>query len=164
MKKFINYKLIVLFILVFSSYQLQAQNEWDGDNAIGRFTFCDNWFANTCPATWNSTTDLIIQLKNNGAQTTMFLDYGAWRDINNLIYSATYTSSVTQFDADGPFLGENGLNFYGKIENNVFNRIILKLRTRFGTIMIPTFETKPMISNAKIKSEMERINNIDSAM
>lgn len=117
MKKFINYKLIVLFILVFSSYQLQAQNEWDGDNAIGRFTFCDNWFANTCPATWNSTTDLIIQLKNNGAQTTMFLDYGAWRDINNLIYSATYTSSVTQFDADGPFLGENGLNFYGKIEN-----------------------------------------------
>lgn len=117
MTKYINYKLIVSLLLVFGSFQMQAQNEWDGDNAIGRFTFCDNWFANTCPGVWNATTDLIIQLKNNGSQTTMFLDYGAWRDINNLIYSATYTSSVTQFDADGPVFNENGLNFYGKIEN-----------------------------------------------
>ncbi len=117
MKKYINCKLIVSLLLVFGSFQLQAQNNWDGDNAIGRFTFCDNWFANACPGTWNSTTDLNIQIKNNGSQTTMYLDYGGWRDINNLTYFATYTSSVTQFDADGPLFNENGLNFYGKIEN-----------------------------------------------
>ena len=119
MKKFINYKLIILFILVFSLQQTQAQNNWDGDNATGRFNtpFCDNWFGDVCPATWNSTTDLNVQFKNNGLQTTMYLDYGTWKDINSLTYFATYTSSVTQFDADGPIGSENGLNFYGKIEN-----------------------------------------------
>ncbi len=117
MIKYINCKLIVLASLVFGSIQMQAQNNWDGDNPIGRFTNCNNWFADACPVTWNSTTDLNIQVKNNVSQVTMFLDYGAWRDINNLTYAATYTTSVTQFDADGPFLGENGLNFYGKIEN-----------------------------------------------
>ena len=117
MIKYINCKLIVLLLLVFGSIQMQAQNDWDGDNAIGRFTFCDNWFANACPVTWNSTTNLTIQFKNNGFQTTMFLDYGAWIDINNLVYSPTYATSVLQFDADGPVFNENGINFYGKIEN-----------------------------------------------
>ena len=32
------------------------------------------------------------------------------------------------------------IGIYGKVENKVFERIILKLRTRFGTIMIATFE------------------------
>ena len=117
MKKFINYKLIVLFIFVFGSYQLQGQNNWDGDEALGEFILCNNWFANACPVTWNSTTDLNIQFKN-GPQTTMYLNYGGWIDINNLTYFGTYTPSVTQFDADGGFLTENGINFYGKIVNN----------------------------------------------
>jgi hypothetical protein len=117
MTKYLNCKLIVLIVLFFSLQKTQAQNNWDGDNPIGRFTNCNNWFADTCPAVWNSTTDLSIQLKNNGSQTTMYLDYGSWIDINNLTYSATYTSSVTQFDADGPVFNENGINFYGKIEN-----------------------------------------------
>ncbi|MBK8600715.1 MAG: hypothetical protein IPN80_09365, partial [Flavobacterium sp.] len=117
MIKYINCKLIVWAALVFASIQMQAQNNWDGDNPLGNFSFCNNWFADACPPTWNSTTDLNIQVKNNGSQTTMYLDYGAWRDINSLIYAPTYTSSVTQFDADGPVFNENGLNFYGKIEN-----------------------------------------------
>ena len=32
------------------------------------------------------------------------------------------------------------IGIYGKIENNVFNKIVLKLRTRFGTIMVATAE------------------------
>jgi autotransporter-associated beta strand protein len=116
MIKYINCKLFVLLLLVFGSLQLNAQNNWDGDNALGEFGLCNNWFGDVCPVTWNSTTDLNIRLKN-GPQTTMYLNYGAWRDINNLTYFATYTSSVTQFDADGPLFNENGLNFYGKIEN-----------------------------------------------
>lgn len=104
-------------MLLFGLQKMQAQNNWDGDDALGEFGLCTNWFGNVCPGTWNSTTDLNIQLKNSGLQTTMYLNYGAWRDINNLTYFATYTSSVTQFDADGPVFNENGLNFYGKIEN-----------------------------------------------
>ncbi|WP_309640133.1 hypothetical protein [Flavobacterium sp.] len=123
MIKYLNCKLIVIIVFLLSLQNTQAQNNWDGDNAIGNFggmlfpTYCDNWFGNLCPATWNSTTDLNIQFKNNILQTTMYLDYGTWKDINNLTYYATYTSSVTQFDADGPIGSENGLNFYGKIEN-----------------------------------------------
>ena len=117
MKNYINCKLIVRIILVFGSFQMHAQNDWDGDNPVGEFIFCNNWFGDVCPVTWNSTTDLNIRLKNNPAQTTMYLNFGTWKDINNLTYFATYTSSVTQFDADGPVGNENGLNFYGKIEN-----------------------------------------------
>lgn len=111
-------KLVYIVVLYFALLNTQAQNNWDGDNPLGNFSFCNNWFADACPPTWNSTTDLNIQFKNSVFQTTMFLDYGAWRDINNLTYFGTYTSSVTQFDADGPLFNENGLNFYGKIENN----------------------------------------------
>ncbi len=131
-----HFQLIVALMLFVFLQNVHAQNNWDGDNPIGRFTNCNNWFADACPVTWNSTTDLNIQLKNNGSQTTMFLDYGGWRDINNLTYFATYTSSVTQFDADGPVFNENGLNFYGKIENyspnltQVFN---LPFRGRNGS-------------------------------
>ncbi|MBL0012978.1 MAG: autotransporter-associated beta strand repeat-containing protein [Flavobacterium sp.] len=117
MKNYINCKLIVGIILVLGSFQMQAQNNWDGDNPLGEFQLCNNWFADACPVTWNSTTDLNIQVKNNPSQTTMYLNFGTWKDINNLTYFASYTSSVTQFDADGPLFNENGLNFYGKIEN-----------------------------------------------
>ncbi|MBS7786513.1 T9SS type A sorting domain-containing protein [Flavobacterium sp. CYK-55] len=106
-----------LLPLIFLCQMLNAQNNWDGDNAIGEFTLCDNWFGNSCPAVWNATTDLNIQLKNSGFQTTMYLNYGSWIDLNNLTYFASYTPSVNQFDADGPVGNENGINFYGKIEN-----------------------------------------------
>ncbi len=117
MKNHIYCKLIACIILVFGAFQTQAQNNWDGDNPVGEFQLCNNWFADACPVTWNAFTDLNIRLKNNPAQTTMYLNFGTWKDINNLTYFATYTSSVTQFDADGPLFNENGLNFYGKIEN-----------------------------------------------
>ena len=123
MRKFINYKLIVLFIFVFGSFQMQAQNNWDGDNALGNFggllfpTYCNNWYFDTCPVTWNSTTDLLFNFKNNASQTTMYLDYGTWKDCNNIIYQTTYLAGLP-FDADGPVNAENGLNFYGKIQND----------------------------------------------
>ncbi|MFN8274314.1 MAG: T9SS type A sorting domain-containing protein [Flavobacteriaceae bacterium] len=110
-------RLFRLMPLLFLCQMLNAQNNWDGDNALGEFILCNNWFGNSCPTTWNSTTDLNIQLKNSGFQTTMYLNYGAWIDINNLTYFATYNPSVNQFDADGPVGSENGINFYGKIEN-----------------------------------------------
>ncbi|NHM06535.1 T9SS type A sorting domain-containing protein [Flavobacterium sp. CYK-4] len=116
MGKYLYFKLVFGFVLLFSASQVQAQNNWDGDNALGEFILCNNWFGDVCPVTWNATTDLNIQLRN-GPQTTMYLNYGGWIDINNLTYFASYTPSVNQFDADGPFGSENGINFYGKIEN-----------------------------------------------
>lgn len=115
--KYLYRRILLLFGLLLCFSSLHAQNNWDGDNALGEFILCNNWFGNTCPTVWNSTTDLNIQLKNSPFQTTMYLNYGTWIDINNLTYFGTYTPSVNQFDADGPVGNENGLNFYGKIEN-----------------------------------------------
>lgn len=111
---------LLLFIVLFSGVQWShSQNNWDGDNTFGNFSFCNNWFVDACPATFNSTTDLNIQLKNNNTQVTMYLDYGMWKDVNNITYFATYSPAVllNQFDADGPVGNENGINFYGKMEN-----------------------------------------------
>ena len=127
MRKFINYKLIILFIFVFGSIQMQAQNNWDGADALGNFSFCNNWFGDACPGTWNSATDLNIRFKNSPFQTTMYLDYGTWKEINNLIYFSTYNPSVTQFDSDTTLGIQNGLNFYGKIENQSPNSQVFNL-------------------------------------
>ena len=99
--------------------QMQAQNNWDGDNTYGNFTYCNNWFTDLCPTTWNSTTDLNIQRKNNDTQVTMYLDFGTWKDVNNITYFPSYNPLVllNTFDADGPVGNENGINFYGKLEN-----------------------------------------------
>ncbi len=115
----ITKKLFLLFVFIAGLQLSYSQNNWDGDNPLGNFTLCNNWFTDTCPATWNSATDLNIQLKNNNSQITMYLDYGTWKDVNNITYFASYNPAVllNQFDADGPVGSENGINFYGKMEN-----------------------------------------------
>ncbi len=103
------------FIFILNLPRGYAQINWDGDNSVGRFIYDDNWYGNTQP-TWSSSFDLNFHY-NNGNQTSMYFNYGSWRDVQSIIYKETYLKPTSRdfvvLDGDG-----NGLNFSNKIENN----------------------------------------------
>ena len=108
--KYSFFKLILLFFLV-SGNCIVAQNNWDGDNAVGNFTFNNNWYSDVVPGTWNGTTDLIFNF-NNGNHASMYYDFAGWVDAQTINFVSTYPRSVI-WDSNG-----NGVNFYAKFENN----------------------------------------------
>ena len=61
----INMKKNLLLVMIFclGSLVSYSQNQWDGDDAIGNFGNCNNWYSNSCPSTWNSSTDLLFQYR-----------------------------------------------------------------------------------------------------
>ena len=102
---------LIMILWLLASGNVTAQNQWDGDNSVGNFSYCNNWFSNTCPSTWNSDTDLKFEYRNSSSQTSTYFDLGGWRDVKSIIYSNTFGPSVP-LDGDG-----NGFNFWYKIEN-----------------------------------------------
>ena len=103
-------KLLIVFTFLAVTFSVNAQNEWDADNAVGNFSNCNNWYS-TCPSTWNGTTDLLFQYRNNASQTSLYFDLGGWKDVRNFQFTNTYGQS-TPLNGDG-----NGFNIYGKLEN-----------------------------------------------
>jgi Secretion system C-terminal sorting domain len=91
-----------------------SQNQWDGDNAFGNLSYCNNWYGDACPSTWNSTRDFQINYKN-GSQTALYQDIG-WKDIQSMLFTTTFPSAVNFNTGTG---GTNyGFNFWFKIENS----------------------------------------------
>ncbi|MCX6305076.1 MAG: hypothetical protein NT040_08915 [Bacteroidetes bacterium] len=78
---------------------------------MGNLSNCNNWYADACPTIWNSSTDLLFNLKNNASQTTMFHDIG-WKDVKSIIYAGTFPYGV-------PLIGNgsSGFNFWYKVQN-----------------------------------------------
>jgi len=107
MKRFLLLLTSVVFCITSFS-----QNQWDGDNAVGNLTYCNNWYSDACPSTWNSSTDLLFNYRNNASQTSLYNDFGSWKDIQSMIFATTFGAS-TPFNGGG-----NGFNFWYKIENN----------------------------------------------
>ncbi|OYU83618.1 MAG: hypothetical protein CFE24_10550 [Flavobacterium sp. BFFFF2] len=107
-------KLIFLFVFYcFLFPAASAQNNWDGDSAVGKFSFCNNWFGDNCPdgSNWTSSIDLRFVYRNNPSQSSMFLDFGHWKNVRSIFFQDTF-NYATIIDADG-----NGMNFWFKIEN-----------------------------------------------
>jgi len=92
-----------------------SQNQWNGKNAVGNFSYCDNWYNGTCPnitTGWNSSTDLLFQYRDNASQLSLYFNLGGWKDVKDFIFNSTFGQS-TPLTGDG-----NGINIYGKLENN----------------------------------------------
>lgn len=127
--RFITYFSILAF-LASGSTDVSAQNNWDGDNPLGNFTWCSNWFGDTCPTAWNNTTDLLFQYRNNPAQVTLYFDLGGTRLVRDIRYQNTFTAGLP-LNGDG-----NRIEFYGKIENltaNYLQTINIPLTARHAT-------------------------------
>ena len=112
---------LVLLLSCFLQVSTVAQNSWDGDNAVGNFDYNNNWFGDSYPATWNSSTNLEFAYRNNGSQTSIYQNRG-WLDIRSLIYLSTFAAAIP-LDGDG----SSGFNFWWKIENSSSNDQIINV-------------------------------------
>jgi hypothetical protein len=115
-------------LLIFSTGSIAQQN-WDGDNPLGNFSYASNWFSDVLPA-WSSAMDLTFQFSNNAAQTSMLHDLG-WQPVRSIIYAGSFSRSIPLNDN-----GSSGLDFYWKIENGCPVQQIVNIPLSFkGTSM-----------------------------
>src|SRR5438034_5256517 len=54
----------------------RADNNWDGDNPFGNFSYNDNWFGNNQPGWGFGSGNLVFNFRNNSSQTSLYFDYG----------------------------------------------------------------------------------------
>ena len=96
-----------------AALSVSAQYQWDGDNALGNFTYNNNWYSDSQPA-WGFGGNLQFEY-NNGSASTLYWDYGAWKTANNILFQSTfddtYSGTIT-WNGDG-----SGLDFKQKLEN-----------------------------------------------
>ena len=87
-----------------------ADINWDGDNALGNMSYNDNWYGNSQPGWGFASGNLVFNYKN-GTQTSIYYDYGDWRNINDIIWETTFPAGLP---LDG---NTNGINFNQRLEN-----------------------------------------------
>ncbi|MFN8243856.1 MAG: hypothetical protein U0X40_07345, partial [Ferruginibacter sp.] len=69
--------LMTLLVLLAASAAYPQTINWDADNAVGNFSYCDNWYGNSCPTSYggfNYGNILQFNYRNNGSQTSVFYD------------------------------------------------------------------------------------------
>ncbi|GEM_PF-1682085 len=106
--------------------------DWDGDNGVGNFTFDNNWFGDNNPNNfggWVSSNNLQFQF-NNGNATSLFYNYGGYRDIGDIKFLSTFNTGAGPLNNNG--LGSitwngdgNGLNFNQRLENSSTSTLVI---------------------------------------
>jgi autotransporter-associated beta strand protein len=103
-------------ITLYSTAQwVRADQNWDGDNPIGNFSFADNWFGNTVGGLSGfgfNNGSLHFSFRNNPSQTSIFYDFAGFADTNDIFWDSTFSVGLT-LDGNG-----QGLNFNQRLEND----------------------------------------------
>ncbi len=94
---------------------VQADQNWDGDNPVGNFSFANNWFGNTVGGSSGfgfGNGSLHFSFRNNGAQASLFYDFGGYAQTNDILWDSTFGAGLT-LNGNG-----QGLDFNQRLENN----------------------------------------------
>lgn len=106
-----NIRLSITALLLFTTMVAPADQNWDGDNSVGNFSYNDNWYGNSQPGWGFGSGSLYLNFRNNGAQSSLYYDYGAWVNTNDVIWETTFGAGLT-WNGNG-----NGINFNQRLEN-----------------------------------------------
>lgn len=120
---------------------------WDGDNAVGNFSFNNNWFGDTQP-TWSYGNSLIFNFRNNSNQSSLFFDYGGWRNANDIVYASTFPAGLT-LSSNG-----NGINFKQRLENYSSHTQTISMPLSGGKDGAPHIELNPVNGRLVINSSI----------
>lgn len=134
---------------------VQAAKNWDGDNAAGNFSFNNNWYSDTQPNWTFADGNLNFNYSNNGSQTSLYFDYGGWRDTSDIFWNSTYGKSMV-LSSDG-----NGLNFTQRIENQSSFAQTLNMPTSGGKNGVSVIELNPVSASLTISGTMYNDNSVD---
>ena len=106
---------LIICAIVFAIPAAQADQNWDGDNAVGNFSFANNWYGDTVGGLSGfgfANGSLHFSQRNNGAQTSIFYDFAGYADTNDIFWDSTFGAGLT-LNGNG-----QGLNFNQRLENN----------------------------------------------
>ena len=106
----LNFVLGGAISLFLSITAARADQNWDGDNATGNFSFNNNWYGDSQPG-WGYGGSLSFNFRNNASQSSIFDDYGGWVDTSSISFASTLPTMTYSS-------GGNGINVNSKIENN----------------------------------------------
>jgi hypothetical protein len=143
---------VILFLFSLLSFNGYSQNQWDGDAPFGNFSDCNNWYGNSCPSGWNSSTDLLFNFKNNSGQTSLYQDLG-WRQVRSIIYSSTFPFGV-------PLNGtaSSGFDLFYQVENLSNHPQIINIPiSGKGTVI----ELNPVNNNLTFNNPIYNTNNVN---
>jgi autotransporter-associated beta strand protein len=93
-----------------SALPIRADQDWDGDNSVGNFSYNNNWYGNTQPS-WSADANLVFHY-NNGGASSIYDDYGGWVATKNMYYASTYPRAMTLSGAG------QGIDIHCRLENN----------------------------------------------
>jgi autotransporter-associated beta strand protein len=132
-----------------------ADMNWDGDNAAGNFSFNDNWFGTTQPS-WNfGNGNLNFAFSNNPSQTSLYVDYGGWRETNDIFWLSTYGKSMV-LSSDG-----NGFDFTIRIENQSNFAQTVSMPLSGGKNGVDHMELNPRDADLTISGPIFNDNSVD---
>jgi len=97
------------------SNQALADQNWDGENAVGNFLNADNWFGNTVGGNGGfgfANGSLHFTFRNNAAQTSLFYNFAGYADTNDIFWDSSFPVGLT-LDGNG-----QGLNFNQRLQND----------------------------------------------
>ncbi|NCY22958.1 hypothetical protein EBX31_13540, partial [bacterium] len=97
--------------IFFMAQQSRADINWDGDGAQGNFSWSENWYGNSQPGWGYGSGNLVFNYKN-GSQTSLYYDYGDWRNISDIFWASTFGAGFTLSSSGG------GINFKQRIQND----------------------------------------------
>lgn len=132
-----------------------AAKNWDGDNASGNFSFNNNWYSDTQPNWSFADGNLNFNFSNNASQTSLYFDYGGWRDTSDIFWNSTFPKSMV-LSSDG-----NGLNFTQRIENQSTFAQTLNMPTSGGKNGVTVIELNPVAGNLTLSGTMYNDNSVD---
>lgn len=111
--------LLIAFIIVIIALLLRpsakGDQNWDGDNAVGNFSFGNNWFGDFVGGSSGfgfGNGSLHFSYRNNASQTSIYYDFAGFADTNDIIWDNTFGAGLT-INGNG-----QGLNFNQRLQNN----------------------------------------------
>lgn len=144
---------VAFAVAFFATPQVFAQQNWDGDNAAGNFSYNDNWYGNSQP-TWATNQNLNFNYRNNAGQTSLYYDYGGWVNTADIFFATTFGGAVT-WDGNG-----NGINFNQRLENDSSYKITLgTMKLSGGKFGASQIELNPVNADMEFLSTFNLYND-----
>ncbi len=135
----------------------RADINWDGDNPIGNFSYCDNWYGDSCPTQpWQfSYGNLVFNYRNNASQTSLYYDASSgWgNNIGDIIWETTFAAGLNLNGAG------NGINFKQRVENRSPYAQTVNIPLSGGKDGVTQIELNPVYGDLTISANLYNDNN-----
>ena len=140
--------------LMASATPALADQNWDGDHAIGDFTQSDNWYGNSQPGWGFGSGSLYLNYRNNGSQSSIYYNYGSWVSTNDVIFESTFGAGLT-WNGNG-----NGIDFKQRLENrSSFTQTIGSMNFSGGKNGASQIELNPVNGNLVLNGNLYNDNS-----